>query len=38
MRIRRPTGPGASPLPGKNEENNEQKRITIASASIGGDR
>ncbi len=38
MRIRRPTGPGASPLPGINENRTNQKHIAIALVRVGGDR
>jgi hypothetical protein len=38
MRIRRPTGLGASPLPGMNENHTELMHVTIAQVNIGGDR
>jgi hypothetical protein len=38
VRIRRPTGIGASPLPGNRENRNEQKSTVIASGRAGGDR
>jgi hypothetical protein len=38
VRIRRPTGPGASPLPGLNENRNEQTRIAIAFGRVGDGR
>lgn len=38
MRIRRPTGTGASPLPGLNRSRNEQMRTPITSVRVGGDR
>ncbi len=38
MRILRPTGCGASPLPGMNENGTEQTHFAIAQVSLGGDR
>jgi hypothetical protein len=38
MRIRRPTGPGASPLPCLNESRTEQMRTPITLVRVGGDR
>jgi hypothetical protein len=38
MRIRRSTGPGASPLPGRNDNRTQHEHITIARVSVGGDR
>jgi hypothetical protein len=38
MRIRRSTRPGASPLPGLNDNRTEQKHTAITWVSIGGDR
>jgi hypothetical protein len=38
VRIRRPTGPGTSPLPGMNENRTNQKHITIALVKVEGDR
>jgi hypothetical protein len=38
VRIRRSTGPGASPLPGRNENRTKQTHIVIASVSVGGGR
>jgi hypothetical protein len=38
MRIRRPTGPDASPLPGTKENGTEQKHFPIALVQAGGDR
>jgi hypothetical protein len=38
MRIRRPAGPGASPLPGRKENSTEQKQFPIAMAQVRGDR
>ena len=35
MRIRRPAGPDASPLPGMNEHRSEQKRIAITLLRVG---
>jgi hypothetical protein len=38
VRIRRPTGTGASPLPGSKESRKEQTHISITSVRVGGDR
>jgi hypothetical protein len=38
MRIRRSTGPGASPLPGENDNRTDQTPVAIAQVSIAGDR
>ncbi len=38
VRIRRPTGTSASPLPGRNENCTEQQQISITLVSIGGER
>jgi hypothetical protein len=38
MRIRRPTGTGASPLPGLNGNRTEQKCAPITLVRVGGDR
>jgi hypothetical protein len=38
MRIRRPAGPGASPLPSTNDNGTEQKQFPIASVQLRGDR
>jgi hypothetical protein len=38
MRIRRPTGPGASPLPGTKENGTEQKHFPITLVQVGSDR
>jgi hypothetical protein len=36
VRIRRSTGPGASPLPGQNENRNEQTRLRQIRALVAG--
>jgi hypothetical protein len=38
VRIRRPTGPGASPSPGLNQNGTEQTHLAITLARVGGDR
>jgi hypothetical protein len=38
VRIRRPTGPGASPLPCMNENHTEQKHTVTTLLRVGGDR
>jgi hypothetical protein len=38
MRIRRPTGPGASPLPGTKDNGTEQKHFPITLVQVGGKR
>jgi hypothetical protein len=38
MRIRRPTGPSASPLPDLNDNRINPPPIAIVQPSIGGDR
>jgi hypothetical protein len=38
MRIRRPAGPGASPLSGTNENGTEQQQFPIAMVQVGSDR
>ena len=38
MRIRRPTEPDASPLPGTKDNSTEQQHFPIALMQTGGDR
>ena len=37
VRIRRPTGTGASPLPGNHENRNKQKSTALAVGTAGGE-